>query len=80
MEEQEKKEKFNEILKKCIENNDQHKLELNEDSKNLLDKTIKVLDVIENNWNDLKTQREQSNPSLTAEEWAEAKINVKKSE
>lgn len=83
MEEESKKEKFNQILKDCIEGKEQQEIILNDDSLRMLEETNKVLGEIEDNWKDLEKQREESaeiNETLTAKQWAMKKCNVKQSE
>ena len=83
MEEESKKEKFNQILKDCIEGKEQQEIILNDDSLRMLEETNKVLGEIKSNWEDLEKQREESaeiNKTLTAEQWAMEKCNVNQSE
>ena len=83
MEEESKKEKFNQILKDCIEGKGQQEIVLNENSKQMLEETNKVLGEIKNNWEDLAKQRVEKaaiNETLTAEQWAMEKCNVNQSE
>lgn len=83
MEEESKKEKFNQILKDCIEGKGQQEIVLNENSRQMLKETNKVLGEIKSNWEDLEKQREEraaKNETLTAEQWAMEKCNVKQSE
>ena len=80
MDEELKEEKFNQLLKNCLEGGKQQAIVLNDNSKQMLEETNKVLEKIESNWNDLKQQRENSGVPLTAEEWAMKKVNVNKSE
>ena len=77
MEEVLKKEKFNQLLKDCLEGKEQQGIVLNDDSKQMLEETNKVLEKIESNWKDLKQKRKESQESLTAEEWAIRKCNSK---
>ena len=77
MDEELKEEKFDQLLKNCLEGGEQQAIVLNENSKQMLEETNKVLEKIESNWKDLKQQRKNSGVPLTAEKWAMKKVNVK---
>ena len=77
MEEELKFEKFNQLLKNCLEREEQQAIVLNDNSRQMLEETNEVLEKIESNWKDLKQKRKESKEPLTAEKWAIRKCNSK---
>lgn len=77
MEEEIKKEKFNQLLKNCLEGEEQLAIVLNDNSKQMLEETNKVLEKIKSNWEDLIQKRKESKEPLTTEKWAIRKCNSK---